>query len=822
MQLHQNPDFAEVAFAALPFAPAIAARLCPPPYEGKRAGARYLWRNRTRDDQQLGSASLHLGTGAWADFALPDDPRARGHGLISWTAYLYGIDLETAERWLGAMLELNQPDPQAPPEFAPLSGEEQTFASHVAVQIETATPAWHAEPTPQRQDGLSALYTGLRREHGAPSKVYAYRRADGRTALLVLRWNTPTGKVVRPAIWARPTEHPDAPLRWVPAWPASTPLLNTDRLLSNPQAPVLLCEGEKAALAAAGLFPDWVTTCVGGNLIGRADWSVLIGRQVTLWPDHDTAGLKQVEQVRQRAVAAGAASVAVVTVPDHFPLKWDLADEAPPGWSPQKLRQLALAARGPNAGRGPDLSILELGRRPVPAPCDVLPSWSSWLALAAKAKSAPIDYILASLLGTASGLLGGRLQVEVRPGWIEPAILWLVLVGDSAAGKSPALEAVEVGLEALERELRERFDAERLHYETEDDPDPADKPILHRCRLEDTTIEAAAALLAREQRGLIGWAPELSAWITSLTRYRQGGGNDRGFWLKAYDGKSLSVDRKKLGDEPLLVPTLAISMLGGIQPDLAPQLLNTDCDDGLAARFLMVWPSPAPTADSIEPAAWLQAEQQIASAVSKLYQLVEEQAEAHPLTGRSAVACRLSEGAQMRFLSWREEHLVQLRKRYGDAIPSFEGKAPGHVVRLAAVLHALEWAASDRALLAPTIDEATLIAAIDLRCGFFAKHRERAELDAGEPSAEKLARVLARYLIEANVETIDTVSLRRHVRLPGLRTEARLRLALLELQAAGWLAAGTTIARQDKDPLPGIIALRSGVLLAAREALESG
>ena len=97
MQLHKNPDFAAVALTALPMAAAIASRLAPPPLDGKRVGARYLWRNRTRDDQELGSASLHLGTGAWADFACPDDPQARGHGLISWVAYLYRQPPETVD-----------------------------------------------------------------------------------------------------------------------------------------------------------------------------------------------------------------------------------------------------------------------------------------------------------------------------------------------------------------------------------------------------------------------------------------------------------------------------------------------------------------------------------------------------------------------------------------------------------------------------------------------------------------------------------------------------------------------------------------------------
>ena len=819
MLLHRNPDFAAVALSALPYAPAIAARLAPPPLDGKRVGARYLWRNRTRDDHELGSASLHLGTAAWADFACAEDPHARGHGLISWCSYLYRVPPETAERWLGGMLGLCQLDPAAPPEFRPLTPNEETFASQISANLESEAPAWVAVDIPERRDGLEDLYLTLRQAHGDPSNVYAWRRADGRIALLTLRWQSAHGKAVRPVIWARPADDDAAPLRWVPAWPAAIPLFNADRLALRPTAPVLLVEGEKTALAAATLFPDHVVTTVGGNLHRRADWSLLTGRDVILWPDHDEAGLRHAETSRQRAVAAGAASVAVVAIPDHFPLKWDLADPAPPGWTPDRLHQLMHAARGPGGSKGPDLSILDLNRRAVPAPSDVLPSWAAWLNLAAKAKSAPVDYVLAALLGAASGLLGGRVQVEVRPGWSEPAVLWLLLVGDSAASKTPALEAVEVGLEALEREFRRQYDADKLTYDTAEDKDAEAKPVLHRCRIEDTTVEAAAGVLAREERGLLGWAPEMSSWLTALTRYRQGGGNDRGFWLKTYDAKPYSVDRRKLGDDPLLIPTLAVSLLGGIQPDLVPQLLQGEVDDGLAARFLLVWPSPAPAAETIDAHAWSQAEIQVARAFARLHAVAADQLTAHPVTGREALTLSLSENAQARFLAWREGYLVDLRRRHGDAIPSFEGKAAGHVVRLAAVLHALEWAATDRAALPTVIPEATLAAAIELRVGFFGAHRDRAEMDAGEPHPEKLARVLARHLVETNTETLDTTSLRRHVRLPGLRTEARLRLALLELQAAGWLAAGVAIPRQDKDPLPAIIALRSGVLTSARQVI---
>ena len=634
--------------------------------------------------------------------------------------------------------------------------------------------------------------------------------------MLVLRWDTSTGKHCRPAIWARPVDNPDAPLRWVPAWPPSVPLFGADQLARLPQAPVLVLEGEKTALAARRWFPDHVCTSVGGNLHGRTDWSVLAGRDVAVWPDHDQAGYRNAELVRQRAAAAGAAAVAVVALPDHLSLGWDLADPLPAGWSQASLQRLLAACRGNPARRGPDLTLLDVGRRPVPEISGVLPAWSSWIDAACRAKSVPADYVVGALLGAASGMLGGLMALEVRPGWVEPGVLNVVLCGDSAAGKTPALETVEVGIEALEHALSARYEQERSAFEAATDSDPAEKPCLHRCRIEDTSVEAAAALLAREGRGLLGWMPEMTAWISGLTRYRQNGSNDRGFWLKAYDGKPMTVDRRKL-DEPLMVPTLAIPVLGGLQPDLVPLLLHGPVDDGLGARFLVVWPDPVLGADPVTKEQWSAAESFIARALSRLFTAVERQAEEQPITGRRVAVLSLSAGAETRFTTWHQDYLVEQRKRYGNAIPGFVGKAPGHVARLALVLHALEWAAGSTDRIPMTVPESTLAAAIDLRTGFFEAHRERAELDAGEPKPEKLARCLARHLVETSTEVIDTDALRRHVRLPGLRTESRLRVALLELAAAGWLAAGVVIPRQDKDPLPRTIPLRSGLLAVARK-----
>ena len=57
-------------------------------------------------------------------------------------------------------------------------------------------------------------------------------------------------------------------------WPAPRPLYRLPDLSANPDATVLICEGEKSADAAATLAPDHVAIswCGGGAGIGHADW----------------------------------------------------------------------------------------------------------------------------------------------------------------------------------------------------------------------------------------------------------------------------------------------------------------------------------------------------------------------------------------------------------------------------------------------------------------------------------------------------------------------------------------------------------------------
>ena len=186
-----------------------------------------------------------------------------------------------------------------------------------------------------------------------PSRIWTYRTAEGAAVVVAARYDgttadgTPT-KDVRPwtygrRVWTdRNGEERDRTGWHCKAPPSPRPLYGLDRLAARPDAPIIICEGEKAADAAGLLFPDFVavTSQGGSKAPGKSDWTPLVGRAVTIWPDQDEAGAGYAAKVADLAKQAGAASVQVVEVPADWPHGWDLADDLPAGIAPGRLREL--------------------------------------------------------------------------------------------------------------------------------------------------------------------------------------------------------------------------------------------------------------------------------------------------------------------------------------------------------------------------------------------------------------------------------------------------------------------------------------------------
>jgi putative DNA primase/helicase len=186
--------------------------------------------------------------------------------------------------------------------------------------------------------------------HGKPSRCWIYRDAAGQPLGQIWRFDLAAGgKEFAPVTFCENAATGARAWRFK-AWSVPRPLYGLDRLAQHPSAPVVVCEGEKAADAAAELLPDHVavTSPNGANSAAKADWRALAGRNVIVWPDNDEEGCTYAAAVA-RAFCGIAASVRVASAPAGAPEKWDAADALAEGWDHSKASAL-IAAGVPVAG----------------------------------------------------------------------------------------------------------------------------------------------------------------------------------------------------------------------------------------------------------------------------------------------------------------------------------------------------------------------------------------------------------------------------------------------------------------------------------------
>ncbi|RMF70246.1 MAG: DUF927 domain-containing protein, partial [Calditrichaeota bacterium] len=119
------------------------------------------------------------------------------------------------------------------------------------------------------------------------------------------------------------------------------PLYRLDAIQENPDAPIIIHEGEKACEAArkAGLTGVHTTTIGGAGNAHKTDFSPVSGREVFICPDADEPGERHAEQVANLAYKAGAKSVRIIRLPD-IPEKGDVVEWIEAGGSPDDWRGL--------------------------------------------------------------------------------------------------------------------------------------------------------------------------------------------------------------------------------------------------------------------------------------------------------------------------------------------------------------------------------------------------------------------------------------------------------------------------------------------------
>ncbi len=242
-------------------------------------------------------------------------------------------------------------------------------------------------------------------------------------------------------------------------------------------------------------------------------------------------------------------------------------------------------------------------------PIDAMPEiLRTFIEKGAYAMQCPPDYIGVALLACLGAIIGRTFMLQLKPGWLESTLLWVVIVGKPGTTKSPALKLVLRLLLCIQKKWFEEYAVKKAEYDetakvhkkkmkkweqskSEGPPPKAPpKPICRRIVVSDTTVEALTPLMCQNPHGLILYRDELSGWMNSMNAYKGGKGSDIQNFLSIWSGMSFIVDRKRNAG-PISVPDPYLAVIGSCQPEPLLRLLDDNRqEDGFASRLLMSYP----------------------------------------------------------------------------------------------------------------------------------------------------------------------------------------------------------------------------------------
>jgi hypothetical protein len=552
---------------------------------------------------------------------------------------------------------------------------------------------------------LTPTSNGKHGGNGKPEIVVAYNYQDEQGELLY--------QVVRyaPKDFRQRKPKPNGGWEWKIGSVRRVPYRLPELLKAEPTTIVYVVEGEKDAdnLVKRGL----VATCnAGGADDGKGSkWlrdfaQHFKGRRVAILPDKDKPGRKHAQWVLS-TLQGIATEVRVVELPG--PGK-DASDWFDAGGTAEELVKLVEATP---VARSSTRTIKAAPQwRPYPVKCLPEPI-RTYVRKSAAAIGIDPSYVSTALLATLAGTIGNSRLILLKRGWVEPAVIWCVLVGDSGTMKSPAIDAatkhvrqrqataIEIYRQATEQYERDldQYKADLEHWrhggkkKGEPPPEELVKPICERFTCSDVTVEGLAVLLADAWRGLLLVRDELAGWVGGFDQYKNGGrGSDVAHWLSIFGARDLLVDRKGTDRRTIFVRRAAVSLVGGIQPETLVRVLGQKhFENGLAARLLLAMPPR-------QPKQWSETEidesldQRIGKLFDRLYAMEPARdADDQP----EPVVLGLSSSGKAEWVKFYNEHAERQADATGEQAAALS-KIEGAAARLALVLHCVRQAAGDR------------------------------------------------------------------------------------------------------------------------------
>jgi hypothetical protein len=602
----------------------------------------------------------------------------------------------------------------------------------------------------------------LERAYGKRSAVWTYHDAQGDPVGVVVRWDKPGGKDIRPV--ARCENG------WrIGAMPEPRPLYGLPDLAAAPL--VVVCEGEKATDSARVLGFVATTSAGGAQAAAKTDWRPLSGKEVWILPDNDLSGRKYAEMVVSLLAAlTPAPRYRIVELP-NLPEGGDVVDwidahgeAAEPEGMRIDIEALGQATpfRTPTGQSWPaiepfdELNLPDFPTHALPEPL------RAWVEAESHATQTPPDLAGMLALAVCSACIARRVVVEPRPGWREPVNLFAAVLLEPGNRKSAVFtdatkplrdleeRQIELARPEVARKQSERRQAEarlkkleKTAAEQEDDAAREDagnlavelaeqaEPVLPRLIVDDATSEKLGMMLDEQGGRIASMSPEGGVFDLMAGLYSKSGIPQFGVYLMGHSGDDLVTDR--VSRKSVRVKRPALTCAYAMQPVVIDGLAGNVAfrGRGLLARFLYSAPKSWIGQRKIAPTPVSEA---IRNAYCQVVQRVAELKDEHTL--------RLADDAGVLFQQWETEIEVMLAEgEQMELIRDWGAKLAGATLRLAAVLHCVE-----HGPMGP-IDAQTIAAAIAI-ARYLIPHAEAVlnMMQANEESADDDACYVLRWI----------------------------------------------------------------------------
>lgn len=303
----------------------------------------------------------------------------------------------------------------------------------------------------------------------------------------------------------------------------------------------------------------------------------------------------------------------------------------------------------------------------------------------------PIDYFGLTILVIAGGIMGNAFKLKYK--YQCPPLLYAALVGNSSMGKTPAIKILMRILNELEKEYDQEYKTALKDYLAEmDEWEKGDKRPIKPKRKElvinNATTEAIIQSLSTNHNGLILFQDELLGWINNMNQYRSGG--DEQFWLSTWSNSMAKNNR--VTKETVLIPNSFVNVIGGIQPELLPNIAAGDKNSsGFWFRILFAFP---PNQDKPHDNDLVVSEE-----TNQAYERLIKKLISWRLTQLAATQIgeviqpkilEISSEATTVYKKWKRKNTNLTNESDNNAIKSIYGKLADYCLRLALILEILD------------------------------------------------------------------------------------------------------------------------------------